>query len=139
MTKYQLEVEYDYDQILIGISCHAKDYRLCWALNQALGFRLEKEDKDIEIIHRARGQASLHSVYLYYHEENHTEYCLVLNKGTAGLLVPEQKQADYFLMIKNSFDDDIAELIATIRQIEFVLTAYEVKVEELKSRENLLF
>lgn len=137
MTKYQLEVEYDYDFILVGISCHAKDYRVCWALNNALSLALEKEDEDLKL--RLKKEESEHSVYSFYHEENYTEYTLVINRGTAGYLVPEQKQADYFLMIRNNFDHDMDELLGAIRKIDFVLTAFELDVEELKSKQNLVF
>jgi hypothetical protein len=137
MTKYQLEVEYDYDFILIGISCHAKDYRLCWAVNNALGLALEKEDEDVEILHKK--EKSQHSVFSFYHEENYTEYTLVLNRGTHGLLIPEQKQADYMLLIRNNFGDDLSEILSKIRRIDFVLTAFEIDVERLKSKQNLQF
>ena len=29
---------------LIGISCHQKDYRLCWELNKILELELQKEE-----------------------------------------------------------------------------------------------
>jgi len=136
MTKYQLEVEYDYDFLMVGISCHAKDYRLCWGLNQKLGFNLEKLDQDIEIRHRKPDRSSYHSVYTWYNKETHAEYNLVLNKTNAGVLIPEQKQADYFLIVRNNFDDDIE---TQIREIDFVLTAFEVNVDSLKSKQNLVF
>ncbi len=139
MTKYQLQVDYDFDFLLIGISSYAKDYRVCWAINQALCFQLAREDNDIEIIHRAQETTSLHSVYLYLNEETHVEYGLILNKGTTGYLVPEKKQADYFFMIRNNFEDDIHQIITIIRGLDIVLTAFEVDINELKSKENLLF
>lgn len=138
MTKYQLEVEYDYDFILIGISCHAKDYRICWALNSNLGFALEKEDEDVEILQQKK-EHSKHSVYSFFHEENHTEYTLVLNRGTFGYMIPEQKQADYLLLIRDNFEDNINELLSKIKDIDFVLHAFEIEVDLLKSKQNLLF
>ena len=47
--KYYLEDAYEYDFLLIGISCHEKDYRLSWALNQNLSLQLIKEKEDIEV------------------------------------------------------------------------------------------
>jgi len=139
MTRYQLEVEYDYDFILIGISCHAKDYRMCWGLNSALSLDLQNQTEDIEIVHKNPNRSSFHSVYVYYNEENHTEYNLVLNKSNGNWLIPEQRQADYFLLVRNNFEDDINELITSVRKIDFVLTAFEVDVSSLKSRQNLMF
>ena len=42
-------------------------------------------------------------------------------------------------MIKESYDVNLEELIFKIKSIPFVLTAFEVKVGDLKSKENLLF
>lgn len=139
MTKYQLEVTYDYSMLLIGISCHAKDYRLCWAVNQQLGLKLEKAEDDIEIIHKPKNRTSAHSVYHYFDEENHTEYTLVQNKGDVGFLVPEQHQADYFLLIRDNFDNELTDMIAKLRGIDFILMAFEVDPNALKSKENLIF
>ena len=44
MKKHLLEIEYDYDFVLIGISSHEKDYRVCWALNNKLGLELVKTE-----------------------------------------------------------------------------------------------
>jgi hypothetical protein len=138
MTKHQLHVEYDYDFVLIGISCHAKDYRLCWALNNNLHLELEKEEKDLEIFNKKQEESSRYSVYEYFHEENHTEYTLISNRSSNGYLVPEQKQADYFLIIKNNFEGDPLDFVAGIKKIDFVLTAYPIEAEGLKSKQNLL-
>ena len=40
--KYTLLEEYDYDFTLIGISCHAKDYRICWSINQRFGYDFDQ-------------------------------------------------------------------------------------------------
>ena len=34
--KYYLDDTYEYDFLLLGISCHERDYRVSWALNQKL-------------------------------------------------------------------------------------------------------
>ena len=48
--KYTLEEEYEYDFRLIGISCHEKDYRICWGLNNRLHLSLAKEEVEIEVM-----------------------------------------------------------------------------------------
>ena len=42
--KLTLEIENEFDFSLLGISCHAKDYRISWALNNSLNIKLKKED-----------------------------------------------------------------------------------------------
>ena len=42
--KHFLENDFEYTFQLIGISCHEKDYRLCWAINQKLALNLKKTE-----------------------------------------------------------------------------------------------
>jgi len=44
LGKHTLKIEYDFDFVLIGISSHEKDYRICWALNNVLGLDLTKKN-----------------------------------------------------------------------------------------------
>ena len=61
------------------------------------------------------------------------------NKGKHALLVPEQKQIDYFLMIKECFKrHNINEVVSTIKQIPVVLGAYPIEARNLKSRDYFL-
>ena len=137
--KYTLDEEYEYDFRLIGISCHEKDYRICWGLNNGLRLSLAKEEKGIEVLMKKTNEFSKHAVYSYFQEDTENEFTLLNNRSNAGYLVPEQAQADYLFMIKESYDVDILALISKIKSIPFVLTAFEVKVGNLKSKENLIF
>ena len=47
MTKFKLDMDPDPEVTLIGISSHVNDYRLCWALNRALGINLTRRKSDI--------------------------------------------------------------------------------------------
>ena len=137
--KYTLEEEYEYDFRLIGISCHEKDYRLCWGLNNGLCLSLAKEEGEIEVLIKKTNEFSKHALYSYFQEDTENEFSLLNNRSKSGYLVPEQAHADYLFMIKESYDVNIVELISKIKSIPFVLTAFEVKVGELKSKENLIF
>ena len=137
--KYTLEEEYEYDFRLIGISCHEKDYRICWALNNRLRLSLAKEEGDIEVLVKKTNEISKHALYSYFQEDTENEFTLLNNRSNAGYLVPEQAHADYLFMIKETYDVNIVELISKIKSIPFVLTAFEVKVGGLKSKENLIF
>lgn len=139
MTKFKLEVEYDYDFDLIGISCHAPDYRLCWAINQKLGIQLGKKDEDMSVANRKLKTEAHYSLYEYYSEEDHVEYFLLTNKNGGSFVVPEQKSADYFLILRNNYAASVAELLDALKSIDMVLTAFAIEPETLKSRENLLF
>ncbi len=137
--KYLLEDEYEYDFLLLGISCHEKDYRLCWALNQTLSLHFKKEDTDLEIFFKKKNKRSLHSLYVFINEDTSNEFYLLKNRSDSGFIIPEQPHADYLLMIKEKYSLDFNSLLLKIRSIPFILMAFEISVEQLKSKENLIF
>jgi hypothetical protein len=138
MGKITLDIEYEYEFRVIAISCHARDYKLCYNLNKQLEFNLIKQD-NIKLKVKPDIAAEF-SWFLFSDEENHVEYRLVSNKGTVGLLIPEQKQADFFMLINGSpTDSQVAGLLKRIKDTESVLTAFTIDVGALKSKQNLLF
>lgn len=139
MAKLVLNVEYDFDFFLLGISCHEKDYRLSWALNNNLHLELAKE-KDLQIDAKKNSTPLLHSIFTFDNEQECRQYYLISNRGSNGLLVPEQKHADYFLLIKGSLmKEDEPYIIKRVKETPMVLTAFEIDPIQLKSKENLLF
>jgi hypothetical protein len=137
--KYLLEEDYDFDFKLYGISCHSKDYRLCWSMNNSLGLKLEKEEAEIELITKKSDGKSAHAVFSYFCEELQNQFYLLVNRTSNGLLIPEKPQADYLLMIKESYELNPNEILTKIKSIPFVLTAFAIEVESLKSKKNLIF
>ena len=137
MAKLTLEVEEDYDFELVGICSHAKDYRLSWEINNVLEFDLEKgENYEINI----KGDNQSYSLFSFIDDENHLEYYLINNRCSKGVLIPEEKKSDYFLLIRGiRRGEEKEELINKIGEIKNVLTTYEVEVDQLKSKSNLLF
>ncbi len=79
----------------------------------------------------------------YFYEDQHTEtdYYILNNKGIeGGILVPEMKVTDFFLLIKNAIDEElIAWQVARINEIREIVVASEINPHKLKSKENLLF
>lgn len=137
--KYTLEDDYDYDFRLVGISCHAKDYRLCWCLNRFLNLGFIKDNNDLEIVGDGLFEGSKHSMFSYYDEEDQNEYFLIANRDSQGFLLPEQKQADFVLLIKESLPLDLDGFVKELRSLDLILTSFEIDVEKLKSKENLIF
>jgi hypothetical protein len=137
MAKLILEIEEDYDFELVGICSHAKDYRLSWEMNKALEFDLEK-DENYEI--NSKGDAQSYSFFSFIDDENHVEYYLINNRCSTGILIPEEKKCDYFLLIRGVLrGEQKGKLIQRIGEIKKVLTTYEIEVDQLKSKSNLLF
>lgn len=139
MAKTVLTVEFDFDFWLIGISSHLRDYRISWALNKALGIELKKE-KDYEIELKKQEESQFFSHYSYMCEETQRSYHLFANKCPTGLLLPEIKHADYLLMLDGNFNEqNIEELCKLVRETEQINTVFNIDVETLKSKKNLIF
>ena len=138
MGKLTLDLEYDFDFSLIGISCHAPDYRLSWALNKHFDIDLERlKDIDLQLDKTTKG---FFSFYSFDDEESHTAINLISNRSSAGYLIPEMKQMDYFIQYWGPFSDiEFVDFNQQIRGLPVVLTSLIVDPIELKSKHNLLF
>ena len=140
LMRYILEEEYEYDFDLLGICCHEKDYRLCWALNNALNISLEKSEENVEIIFNKKSKPyARFPLFAFEVEKEHSIYYLIGNRCDNNFLISEKKHVDFFFMIKSSEESNITETLNKIRSISFVLTAHTVVVDELKSKEHLIF
>lgn len=138
MSRIVLEVAYDYDFMLIGLVSHSKDYRICYELNKKFDLSFMKSN-NLEILVNKRKETSVYSFYEYENEDGDGFY-LISNKGSRTFLIPEQKQLDYFLIIKQLSDlIDEKELIKELKTIPLFLGAYSIDPKGLKSKENLIF
>lgn len=83
---------------------------------------------------------SFFSRYYYQVPESETDLFLLANKGTEGYLIPEMKNVDYFILIRNFMDqEDFDYLLGGLNRIPEVVVAAEVDPGKLKSKENLIF
>lgn len=139
MNKVILKYELDFDFILIAISCPLKDYRFCHFVNKYTGLELLR-DEDYRLSSSLRSANNNFSCYTYVNE-GETEFYLLSNRSDeSGYLIPEMKNSDYFLLIKNFIDnEDLTNLINLINEIPEVVVATEISAEKLKSKENLIF
>ena len=137
--KHFLKNDFEYTFQLIGISCHEKDYRLCWAINQKLALNLKKTETDLELVRRRSKKTAHYSVFEYFNEDTLNEYFLINNRSKDGILINELTHLDFFFMIKGDYPVDINLLQTEIKKIPFILTAHKVVVDSLVSKENLIF
>lgn len=136
MAKVTLELEYDYDFTLIGVSCHSRDYKFCWLINNFLDLNFIRQDS-IQL--KTKNIASEFANYTYTDDNSRLAYTLLTNRGTQGFLLPEQKQADYLIKIEGGFSHtEEVEMIKKIKRIDAVLTAFIIDVNSLKSKQNLI-
>ena len=138
MGKHTLEIEYDYDFVLIGISSHEKDYRICWALNNKLELDLVKAEP-LEIKDKKQNEPSNFSLFECIRADEFIEYFVIANRSEKGMLIPEQKQMDYFFVIRGEIEeDDVKDIVKKIKEINLVQTAFRIDVSTLKSKQNLI-
>ena len=136
MAKLVLEEVYDFDFLLIGVSCHHKPHRLAWSLNNALQWDLERQD-DIQLT--KKGTDSCFPLMSYLDDENFKDFHLIANRSGNGYLIAEQKQVDYFLQLIGDFtDEQVSNIKNSIKNINEVLMSFEIDPYSLKSRNNLL-
>lgn len=136
MVKFTLEFEQDFDFFLLGIFCHVKDYRLSWFINKAIDIDLQKAPN---LVLNIKKVVQEHALLEYVSDEDLKEYYLIANRSQNGWLLPEEK-CDYFLMLKGHYSEDEIEYIRqAVQSQKPVLTVSNIEVENLKSKENLLF
>jgi hypothetical protein len=162
VAKHTLQLEDDYDFKLIGISSHVKDYRICWAINEILGVKLNKENS-LEIKNKKQQTPSFFSFFNFDDIENFKEYIVVSNLSESKIstsnthtlfpgsgkeieslqneyLIPELKHLNYFLIVKGELTEiENEEIMNKIKSIDTVLTAVSINPNTLKSKQNLIF
>jgi hypothetical protein len=123
---------------LLGISCHLKDYRLSYLLNQQLGFSFIKRD-DLRVMSSVTKEENEFSFYTFRNEERMNTYYLIANRSQDFILVPEIRQFDFLLVVEGKYTKSEKDsMMKTIRLLQNILTIFEVKFTEIRNYENLL-
>lgn len=145
---------------LLAIHTSLEDYRLAYFLNQKLQLNLSKNKEEIKIknkegstyFSRFTFEDSKKDVY-WNLIENENEITLKQNNINQGLfsesknsfttkdfLLPEYKKVNFFLKIEAPKESVIPTKIATIiKSIDKISTVYFIDVENIKSKNNLIF
>jgi hypothetical protein len=134
-----LSFELDLDFILIAITSQLRDYRLCYHINKELHFDFRKvADYCLSLF--GGNEPLQFSQYYFKIEASETEFYLIANHSTAGYLIPEMSNINYFLLIKNHFDqEDLNIMLMRLNCIENIENVKQVNPLHIKSNENLLF
>lgn len=136
MAVYTLEIEDNYDFELIGISSHEKDYRLAWALNKRMDWKMIRI---ADVLIEQKNSVSSHAQFRYLHQLDHTIITMIDNNTPGGYLLPDASQFDYLIKIENARVDLGDVFLRKIKSAQFVLAAFELNIDKLKSKQNLLY
>lgn len=148
---------YDTSFALIAIHCRLEDYRLAYLLNKHLKLNLKRREHDLDYNYFDASFA----IFEWQNEKIDRVWNVVANvckKEEAALqssgslfenqttvtrtvnLIPELKTVDYLIKISNEdrhFNEKhVIDIIQTIPQI---ITTYSIDIDQLKSKEHLIF
>ena len=142
MKKVQLHSDLGFDFHLIGLISSAREYTVCWSINESLGLELSKQ-KDLEVILK-NDERQMVSNYVY--EDDYTRYTLIWNKawGTAGaghkVFLASLSQFDYLLKIEEYESTlDLSSIIDSLRKAQRIDTMMKLDVGKIKEKESLIF
>jgi hypothetical protein len=123
---------------LAGISCHLRDYRLSYLLNETLGFHLVKLE-DMPYLAPGAKNPESYSIFAWSDDDQYNTYFLLPNRNEDSWLVPQNRQADFLLLIEGPFkkkQED--ELLSRIRRVPNILTAFPISFATVKNYESIL-
>lgn len=140
MKKTKLLIDYEYDFTLLAVLSNVREYKLAWSINKQLHIRLVKEN-DLHLNFLSQ-QNLIVSNYKFATE--HTTFRLLKNKsvqdGSNAFLIPELRGFDYLIMIQGVGDFfegmNIEQALKDIPLIQYIS---KVNINQLKSKENLIF
>ncbi len=125
-----LNIDYDNEYQIIGISSHLKAYKLIYFLNTVLSYKFKRTQDFSGMMER---ENISYSTYIFRDQDSRIEYCIISNHHPEQKLIPALKQIDYFLIIKYLQENrTIAELLHKIKRIPRILTAYKIDNETFK-------
>ena len=151
MTIHKLnssDLENDYK--LIAIHCNAEAYKLAFEINLKIKTNLEKSPFDITF----GGDNSIFELYKHVSETYNTILYLISNKSfekakvdspslfdnlsVSKYLIPELKKAEYLIKIEGG-GFKIDNLIKKLNAIDLIVSCYSAKINNNKSKYNLIF
>ncbi|GIR11934.1 MAG: hypothetical protein CM15mP23_05090 [Cryomorphaceae bacterium] len=159
---YSINFEYDYDFILIGICSPLKDYHMCYKINKELGTSLSRSAIDISMDFFEGIEKGQFSLYEYWDKQYENQWYLLSNKcqlicderlqneGTifdgiiqneekTKYLVPENSIVDFYLQVHGILSENSKlKIIKKIRKLNRVVSAYEICINNIASKDNLI-
>lgn len=136
--KYILDIYYEVEFEVFGLSTPFADYRLAWALNEKLDFKFEKSNEQISIFDRKTKQMRSFQRFTYNDEENLTQIFLLKNKQGNQILTADHSMMDFFLIIKNNFTVDTSNLLSQLRNTNGIVAAFKLESESFSFIEEMI-
>lgn len=132
----KLEISFDYDFELIGITCDAPEYKLAWELNTILNQRFIKQQDykmslkkyELKVINYLSGNENL-GIRIIKNK------CFETHTDSINYLIPESKMFDYFLLV---YGLKTSLILQKLKMSKLITYSKEIIIDTLASKENLL-
>jgi hypothetical protein len=138
IKKHTLNIEYEVEFDVFGLSTPFADYRLAWALNEQLDFKFEKSNELISIFDRKTKQMKSFQRFSYADEEDLTQIFLLKNKQGNQIVTADHTMMDFFLIIKNNFAIDTNKLLTQLRNTNGIVAAFKLERDNFDFIEELI-
>lgn len=136
--KYVLDLGLSDDFTLLGIACHARDYRFCWMLNQQLGIKLRKI-RDFFPETTQPGSENGFACYFAEYPFLDEQFYLLNNRSDGRDLVDKYRQVDYFLFVRDlAYPGGPRALVEEVKKIPQVLMAFPIDLGDFRDAEFIL-
>ncbi len=136
MAKFTLEIEDEYPYSVTGINTSLKGYRLAWNLNRLLDIHLERQEP-IELVNKQKDRVP-YSCFTCFDEERNRKFRLIENRIGGNLFIPEQQRSDFLFVVDLEEGESANEWVTVLRSIKGVSMAFDIEIDTLKSKQNLL-
>lgn len=122
-TVHIIDDEIKLDMTVLAVNSHVKGYNLCWHINKKLCTNFIKKEIFIE--------ENKESFSAFEVEQENKKITLVKNKSKKGILIPEKKNIDFFIIIEPEIKKTAKEeFISKLRKISKILLIFEVDLEK---------
>ena len=127
------------DARLLGIMAPVKDYQFCWHLNNSLGMDFRINDIEIQRTNKKRNY--FFAVYEYEEPAGSLVHYVYNNQFDGEYLLPEFRHLDFLWMMKGDevSENSLQQTIQTIRSIQHVQLVVELRTDQIRNKENLVF
>ena len=122
-TVHIIEDEIKLDMTVLAVNSHVKGYKLCWHINKKLNANFIKTEIFTE--------ESKEGFSAFEVEKKKKKITLVKNKSKKGVLMPEKKNIDFFIIVQPEIKNTAKEeFISKLREISKILLIFEVDLEK---------
>ena len=130
-TVHIIEDEIKLDMTVLAINSHAKGYNLCWHINK----KLCSNFINTEIFMGEKKE----SFSAFEVEDENKKITLVNNRSKKGVLLPEKKNVDFFIIVEPEILNAAKEeFISKLREISKILLIFEVDLEKEQDAHRLI-